>query len=112
MHSATAQPGHCAVFSLYISCRKYICKILLAHGAEVFFSGCLFWRRRSRRLATATAAAPSPDTQRPVRLLDLPTDLLVRVVSRFDPADIARVADVSLLFRASLAEEGIQSRIL
>ena len=62
-------------------------------------------RRRSRRLATA---APSPDTPPPARLLDLPTDLLVRVVSRCDPADIARVAAVSLLFHASLALEGIR----
>ena len=64
--------------------------------------------RRSRRLATASAAAPSPDTQRPARLLDLPTDLLVRVVSRCDPPDIARVTAVSLLFHASLAVEGIR----
>merc|ERR1711938_488498 len=62
--------------------------------------------RRSRRLASA--AAPSPDTPPPARLLDLPTDLLVRVVSRCDPADIARVAAVSLLFHASLAVEGIR----
>ena len=62
-------------------------------------------RRRSRRLATA---APSPDTPPPARLLDLPTDLLVRVVSRCDPADIARFAAVSLLFHASLAVEGIR----
>ena len=66
-------------------------------------------RRRSRRLAaTSAAAAPSPDTPPPARLLDLPTDLLVRVVSRCDPVDIARVAAVSLLFHASLALEGIR----
>ena len=65
-------------------------------------------RRRSRRLASASAAAPSPDTPPPARLLDLPTDLLVRVVSRCDPVDIARVAAVSLLFHASLALEGIR----
>merc|ERR1712125_83775 len=65
-------------------------------------------RRRSRRLASAAASAPSPDTTPPARLLDLPTDLLVRVVSRCDPADIARVAAVSLLFHASLAVEGIR----
>ena len=67
--------------------------------------------RRSRRLATAAtiAAAPSLATPPPSRLLDLPTDLLVRVVSRFySPIDIARVAAVSLLFHASLAEEGIR----
>ena len=66
--------------------------------------------RRSRRLATAaTIAAPSLATPPPSRLLDLPTDLLVRVVSRFySPIDIARVAAVSLLFHASLAEEGIR----
>ena len=34
----------------------------------------------------------------------LPTELLVRVVSRCDPVDIARVAAVSLLFHASLAK--------
>ena len=32
----------------------------------------------------------------------------MRVVSRCDPADIARVAAVSLLFHASLAEQGIR----
>ena len=65
-------------------------------------------RRRSRRLAAASTAAPSPSTPPPARLLDLPTDLLVRVFSRCDPADIARVAAVSLLFHASLAAEGIR----
>ena len=65
-------------------------------------------RRRSRRLASASTAAPSPDTPPPARLLDLPTELLVRVLSRCDPADIARVAAVSLLFHASLAVEGIR----
>ena len=65
-------------------------------------------RRCSRRLAAAsTAAAPSPDTPPPARLLDLPTELLVRAASRCDPADIARVAAVSLLFH-SLAEQGIR----
>jgi len=64
-------------------------------------------RRRSRRLASATTAAPSPTTP-PFRLLDLPTDLLLRALSRCDPADIARVAAVSLLFHASLAVEGIR----
>jgi len=56
-------------------------------------------RRRSRRLASASTAAPSPDTPPPARLLDLPTELLVRALSRCDPADIARVAAVSLLFQ-------------
>ena len=66
-------------------------------------------RSRSRRLATtASAAAPPPDTPPPARLLDLPTELLVRALSRCDPADIARVAAVSLLFYASLAVEGIR----
>ena len=66
-------------------------------------------RRRSRRLATAAAAAPSADTPPPARLLDLPTDLLVRVVSRCDsPVDIARAAAVSLVFHASPAVEGIR----
>ena len=66
-------------------------------------------RRRSRRLATSSSAsAPSPDTPPPARLLDLPTDLLVRAISRCDPADIARVAAVSLLFHASLALEAIR----
>ena len=32
-------------------------------------------RRRSRRLAPAATAAPSPDTPPPARLLDLPTEL-------------------------------------
>merc|ERR1712091_631020 len=68
-------------------------------------------RRRSRRLATAATAAPSPDTPPPLRLLDLPTDLLLRAVSRCDPADIARVTAVSLLFHASLAEDGIRLRL-
>jgi len=40
--------------------------------------------------------------------LDLPTELLVRALSRCDGlADIARSAAVSLVFRASLAEQGI-----
>ena len=65
--------------------------------------------RRSRRLASASTAAPSPDTPPPTRLLDLPTELLVRALSHFySPADIARVAAVSLLFHASLAEQGIR----
>ena len=67
-------------------------------------------RRRSRRLAAASTAAPSADTPPPTRLLDLPTDLLVRVVSRCDSLDIARAAAVSLLFHASLAVEGIRLR--
>ena len=54
------------------------------------------------------AAAPSPGTPPHTRLLDLPTELLVRALSRCDPADIARVAAVSLLFHASLALEGIR----
>ena len=66
-------------------------------------------RRSSRRPAAAAAAAPSPDTPPPTRLLDLPRELLERVLSRcHSPADIARVAAVSLLFHASLAEEGIR----
>jgi len=66
-------------------------------------------RRRSRRLAAATTAAPSPDAPPPVRLLDLPTEILVRALSRcYSPADIARVAAVSLLFHASLAVEAIR----
>ena len=66
-------------------------------------------RRRSRRLASSASAtaAPSPSTPPPARLLDLPTELLLRALSRCDPVDIARVAAVSLLFHASLAEEGI-----
>jgi len=65
--------------------------------------------RRSRGLATAATAAPSPDTPPPARLLDLPTELLERALSRCDnPLDIARVAAVSLLFHASLAAEGIR----
>ena len=65
--------------------------------------------RRSRRLAPAATAAPSPDTPPPT-LLDLPTELLSRALSRCDPADIARVAAVSLLFHASLAQEAIRLR--
>ena len=65
-------------------------------------------RRRSRRLASSAPATPSPNTPPPARLLDLPTELLVRAISRCDPADIARVAAVSLLFHASLAVEGIR----
>ncbi|EOD29477.1 E3 ubiquitin ligase [Emiliania huxleyi CCMP1516] len=65
-------------------------------------------RRAARRLAAA-ASAPSPSTPPPARLLDLPTDLLARVVSRCDfPVDNARVAAVSHLFHASLAKEGIR----
>ena len=81
---------------------------------EFFFSRCPPRRRRSRRLAApataaATTAVPSPSTPTPTRLLDLPTELLVRALSRCNsPADIARVAAVSLLFHASLAIEGIR----
>ena len=66
--------------------------------------------RRSRRLAPAsTAARSSQNTPPPIRLLDLPTELLLRALSRcHSPADIARVAAVSLLFHASLALEGIR----
>ena len=63
----------------------------------------------SRHLAAAATAAPSPSTPSPFRLLDLPTDLLLRALSHCNsPADIARVAAVSLLFHASLAVEGIR----
>jgi len=49
------------------------------------------------------------DTSPPTRLLDLPTELLERAFSRCDsPFDIARVEAVSLLFHASLAEEGLR----
>ena len=65
--------------------------------------------RRSRRLASASTAAPSPDTPPPPRLLDLPTELLARALSRCkSPVDIARAAAISLLFHASLAVEGIR----
>ena len=50
---------------------------------------------------------PSPETP-PARLLDLPRELLVRALSRCDPADIARAAAVSLLFYAALAGEAIR----
>ena len=59
-------------------------------------------QRRSRRLASAAAAAAH------CPLLDLPLELLARVISRCDPVDIARVAAVSLLFHASLALDGIR----
>jgi len=59
-------------------------------------------QRRSRRLAAASAAAAR------CPLTDLPLELLARVISRCDPADIARVAAVSLLFHASLALEAIR----
>jgi len=59
-------------------------------------------RRRSRRLASASAAAAR------CPLTDLPLELLARVISCCVPADIARVAAVSLLFHASLAKEGIR----
>ena len=66
-------------------------------------------RRRSRRLASAATAAPSPDAPPPARLLDLPRELLERILSRFDsPLDIARVAAVSLLFHSPLTEESIR----
>ena len=65
----------------------------------------------STGLAAAATAAPSPDTPPPARLLDLPTGLLVRAFSRCDPIDIARAAAVSLVFHASLAEEGIRLRL-
>ena len=59
-------------------------------------------------MSALITTTPSPDTPPPARLLALPTDLLVRVVSRCDPLDIARVAAVSLLFHASLAKEGVR----
>ena len=66
-------------------------------------------RRRSRRLASAATAAPSPDAPPPARLLDLPRELLERVLSHCrSPVDIARAAAVSLLFHSSLAEQGIR----
>ena len=65
-------------------------------------------RRRSRRLASSSTAAPSPDAPPPARLLDLPRELLARALSRCDPADIARVVAVSLLFHAALAADGIR----
>jgi len=68
----------------------------------------VYGRTRAAWLAAPSNPAPSPATPPPARLLDLPTDVLVRVVSRCDPADIARVAAVSLLFHASLAAEGIR----
>ena len=37
--------------------------------------------RRGRLAATTTTAAPSPDAPPPTRLLDLPTELLVRALS-------------------------------
>ena len=61
-------------------------------------------RRHSRRLAAAAAAAAAAHCV----LTDLPLELLARVISRCDPADIARVAAVSLLFHASLVLEGIR----
>ena len=64
-------------------------------------------RRSSRRLAAASSATPSPNAP-PTCLLDLPTELLSRALSRCDPADIARAAAVSLLFHASLALEAIR----
>jgi len=61
------------------------------------------------RATASSAAAPLPDTPPPARLLDLPTDLLERVLARCDsPVDIARVAAVSLLFHSSLAAEAIR----
>jgi len=57
-------------------------------------------------MSTTAAARETPP---PTYLLDLPTDLLVRVLPCCDsPLDIARVAAVSLLFHASLAVEGIR----
>ena len=61
-------------------------------------------------LAALSTAAPLPDTPPPARLLDLPSELLVRALSHCGLADIARVAAVSLLFHSSLAEEGIRLR--
>ena len=55
-------------------------------------------RRSEKRNTARTTAAPSPDTPPPTRLLEL----LVRALSRCDPADIARVAAVLRL--AALSE--------
>ena len=64
--------------------------------------------RGAARIVQATSA-PSPATPPPARLLDLPRELIERALSRCDsPLDIARVAAVSLLFHASLAEQGIR----
>ena len=76
---------------------------------DFFFLAITPPRRRSRRLAAASTAAPSPDAPPPARLLDLPRELVERALSRCDsPVDIARVAAVSLLFHALLAEEAIR----
>ncbi|EOD09815.1 hypothetical protein EMIHUDRAFT_216424 [Emiliania huxleyi CCMP1516] len=48
-------------------------------------------RRRSRRLAAASTSAPSPSTPPPIRLLDLPTELL-GVLPVFLTAQDKRVA--------------------
>ena len=61
----------------------------------------LYWPARVL-MKSSTQSTP------PTSLLDLPTDLLVRALSRCDPADIARVAAVSLLFHASLAVDAIR----
>ena len=61
--------------------------------------------------APPATAAPSPAAPPSARLLDLPAELLVRALSHCGPADIARVAAVSLLFHASLALEGIRLRL-
>ena len=46
----------------------------------------------SRTEPSPGGTAPSPDTPPPARLLDVPTDLLVRVVTRCDSPLIAHVA--------------------
>ena len=61
----------------------------------------------SRCPPRGAARAASPPPPPPPRTAPSPT-FLARVISRCDPADIARVAAVSLLFYASLAAEGIR----
>ena len=77
--------------------------------AEILCSRDVCPSARAAEGAASSAAAPSPGTPPLARLLDLPTDLLERVLSRCDsPVDIARVAAVSLLFHSSLAVEVIR----
>jgi len=89
-------------------CKGAVVSLIVFLGSNILFLAMSTRLCRSRRLASAATAAPSPGTPPPARLLDLPTDLLLRALSRCGPADIARVAAVSLLFHSSLAAEGIR----
>ena len=104
-------PQRCraAASELFIFCFNTT-PYLTSPGArgKITFSSPALQAMSAALVSALPTTTPLPDTPPPAHLLYLPTDLLVRVVSRCDPLDIARVAAVSLLFHASLAEDAIR----